>query len=109
MTSSKGLRGEIDDKIWVPVVDGPPVTVVRSSPPSLTLARDVVEEQVRVRKRTRPVDKAIGRSRVLGVPAELALLHPIRNAPGTTSGCFAMAAAGSAEWRLLVPPAGWKV
>ena len=28
---------------------------------------------------------------------------------GTTSAFFAMAAAGSAEWRLLVPPAGWKV
>ena len=56
--------------------------VVRRSPPSLTLARDAVEEQARVRKRTRPVDKAIGRSRVLGVPAELALLHPIQNALG---------------------------
>jgi len=30
--------------------------------------------------RTRPVDKAMGRSRVLGVPTELALLHPIQNA-----------------------------
>ena len=36
--------------------------------------------QARVRKRTSPVDKSIGRSRVLGVPAELALLHPIENA-----------------------------
>jgi len=35
--------------------------------------------QARVRKRTSPVDKSIGRSRVLGVPAELALLHPIEN------------------------------
>jgi len=81
-TRSTGPRGQVDDKIWVPVVDGPPVTVVRRSPPSLTLARDAVEEQARVRKRTRPVDKAIGRSRVLGVPAELALLHPIQNALG---------------------------
>ena len=76
-TSSTGPRGQVDDKLWVPVVDGPPVPVVNRSPPSLTLARDAVEEQARVRKRTRPVDKAIGRSRVLGVPAELALLHPI--------------------------------
>ena len=38
-------RGEVDDKIWVPVVDGPPAYVVRRSPPSLTLARDAVEEQ----------------------------------------------------------------
>ena len=73
-TSSTGPRGEVDDKIWVPVVDGPPVTVVRRSPPSLTLA-DAVEEQARVRKRTRPVDKATGRSRV---PAEFALLHTIQ-------------------------------
>ena len=57
-TRSTGPRGQVDDKIWVPVVDGPPVTVVRRSPPSLTLARDAVEEQARVRKRTRPVDKA---------------------------------------------------
>jgi len=35
-----------------------------------------------VRKRTSPVDKGIGRSCVLGVPAELALLHPIQNALG---------------------------
>jgi len=35
-----------------------------------------------VRKRTRPVDKGIGRSCVLGVPAELALLQPIQNALG---------------------------
>ena len=28
---------------------------------------------------------------------------------GTSSAFLAMAAAGSAEWRLLVPPAGWKV
>ena len=41
-----------------------------------------VDQQARVRKRTRPVDKGIGRSCVLGVPAELALLHPIQNALG---------------------------
>ena len=66
----------------MPVVDGPPDTVVRRSPPSLTLARDAVEEQARVRKRSRPVDKGIGRNCVLGVPAELVLLHPIQNALG---------------------------
>jgi len=82
LTSSTGPRGEVDDKFWVSVVDGPPTTVVRRSPPSLTLARDAVEEQARVRKRTRPVDKGTGRSCVLGVPAELALLHPIQNALG---------------------------
>jgi len=80
LTNSTGPRGEVDDKFWVPVVDGPPATVVRRSLPSLTLARDAVEEQARVRKRTRPVDKNIGRSCVLGVPAELALLHSIQNA-----------------------------
>jgi len=64
----------------VSFVVGPPATVVRRSPPSLILARDAVEEQARVRKRTSPVDKGIGRSCVLGVPAELALLHPIQNA-----------------------------
>ena len=62
----------------MPVVVGPPATVVRRSPPSLILARDAVEEQARVRKRTRPVDKGIGRSCALGVPSELALLHPIQ-------------------------------
>ena len=82
LTSFTGPRGEVDDKFWVPVVDGPPVTVVRRNPPSLTLARDAVEDQARVRKRTRPVDEAIGRSRVLGVPAELARLHPIQIALG---------------------------
>ena len=67
-------------------MDGRPACVVRRSPgkgrspPSLTLARDAVEEQARVRKRTRPVDKVIGRSRVPGTRArELALLHPILN------------------------------
>jgi len=63
----------------VPVVVQPSAIVVRRSPPSLILARDAVEEQARVRKRTRPVDKEIGRS---CVPAELALLHPIQNALG---------------------------
>ena len=81
-TSSTGPRGQVDDKIWVPVVVGPPATVVRRSPPSLILARDAVAEQARVRKRTRHVDKGIGRSCVLGVPAELALLHTIQNALG---------------------------
>ena len=61
---------------------GPLATVVRRSPPSLILARDAVEEQARVRKRTLPVDKGIGRSCALGVPADLALLHPIQNALG---------------------------
>ena len=77
-----GPRGQVDDKIWVPELAGPSVCVVRRRPPSLTLARDAVEEQARVRKRTRPVDETIGRSRVVGVPAELALLHPIQNALG---------------------------
>jgi hypothetical protein len=81
-TSSTGPRGQVDDKIWVPVVVGPPATVVRRSPPSFILARDAVEEQALVRKRSRPVDKGIGRSCVLGVPAELALLRPIQNALG---------------------------
>ena len=81
-SSSTGPRGKVDDKIWLPVVVGTPATLVRRSPPSLILARDAVEEQARVRKRTRPVDKGIGRSCVLGVPAELALLHPIQNALG---------------------------
>ena len=46
------------------------------------LARDAVEDQARVRKRTRPVDKALGRNCVLSVAAELALLHPIQNVLG---------------------------
>ena len=64
-----------------------------------------------MRKRTRPVDKAIGRSCVLGVPAEPKLLHCTRSkmpSAGMSAACFAMAAAGS-EWRLLMPPARWKV
>ena len=81
-TSSTGPRGQVDDKIWVPVVVGPPATVVRRSPPSFILARDAVKEQALVRKRSRPVDKGIGRSCVLGVPAELALLRPIQNSLG---------------------------
>eukprot|EP00277_Geminigera_cryophila_P004494 CAMPEP_0179435960 /NCGR_PEP_ID=MMETSP0799-20121207/19989_1 /TAXON_ID=46947 /ORGANISM="Geminigera cryophila, Strain CCMP2564" /LENGTH=50 /DNA_ID=CAMNT_0021215691 /DNA_START=42 /DNA_END=191 /DNA_ORIENTATION=+ len=44
LTSSTGPRGQVDDKFWMPVVDGPPVPVVNRSPPSLTLARDAVEE-----------------------------------------------------------------
>jgi len=103
LTRSTGPRGQVDDKIWVPFVDGPPVTVVRRSPPSLTLARDAVEEQVRVRKRTRPVDKAIGRSRVLGEPAELALLHPIQNALGWHVRDFKMPSAGMSATLLQYP------
>jgi len=81
-TSSTGPRGQVDNKIWVPVVVGPSACVVRRSPQSLILARDAVEEQARMRKRTRPVDKGIGRSCALGVPAKPALLHPIQNALG---------------------------
>ena len=44
-----------------------PVTQLKSSPSAGT---------------TRPVDKGIGRNCVLGVPAELVLLHPIQNALG---------------------------
>jgi len=28
---------------------------------------------------------------------------------GMSTACFALAAAGSAEWRLFVPPARWQV
>jgi len=103
-TSSTGPRGQVDDKIWVPELAVPPTCVVRRSPPSLILARDAVEEQARVRKRTRPVDKAIGRSRVLGVSPELALLRPIQNALGwhvlgfLCHGC---------RWKRRVDPIEW--
>ena len=96
-----GPRVQVDDKIWVPELAGPSACVVRRSPPSLTLARDAVEEeQARVRKRTRPVDKAIGRSCVLGVPAELALLHPIQNAHDLGLLCH------GCRWKRRVAPFG---
>jgi len=72
-------------------------------------ARDAVEEQARVQKRTRPVDKGIRRSCVLGT---LQVRHCCTRfkmpSAGMFTACFAMAAAGS-EWRLLLPPARWKV
>ena len=99
-TSSTGPRGQVDDKIWVPVVVGPPATVVRRSPPSFILARDAVEEQALVRKRSRPVDKGIGRS---CVPAELALLRPIQNALGWhVRGCLCHVC----RWKRRVAPFG---
>jgi len=102
-TSSTGPRGKVDAKIWVPVVVVPPATLVRRSPPSLILARDAVEKQARVRKRTRPVDKGIGRSCVLGVPAELALLHPIENVLGWhVRGLLCLAC----RWKRRVAPFG---
>ena len=67
------------------------------------LARDAVEEQARVRKRTRPVDKGIRRSCVLGVPAELALLHPIQNALGWHVHCLLC---HGCRWKRRVAPFG---
>jgi len=98
-----GPRGKVDDKIWVPVVVRPPTTVVKRSPPSLILARDAVEEQARMPKRTRPFDKGIGRSCVLGVPAEFALLYPIQNALGWHVRCLLC---HGCRWKRRVAPFG---